>query len=231
MKRLLVILFASILLLGIISPLFADHRGRGRIYIGPVIRVYPYDPYWYPYDPYDPYWYRYPPPPPNWGYVDTDVEPEEAKVYLDGKYIGIADDYDGFPRYLSVPLGSHKIEFRMEGYETFSQEFYINPGQMINIDMKMIKGNGMKREAPKVEEPAKEHGIISLELEPVSAEVFVDGTLVGTGEDLKKKGGELELSIGRHRLEFKKAGHKTQAIEIEIKDGKAFHLGIRLERE
>jgi hypothetical protein len=119
----------------------------------------------------------------------------------------------------------------MEGYETFSQEFYINPGQMINIDMKMIKGTGVKREAPKAEEPANDHGVISLKLEPVGSEVFVDGVLIGTGEDLKKKGGELELSIGRHRLEFKKAGYKTQAIEIEIKDGKAFHLGIRLERE
>lgn len=228
MKRLFVILFTSILLLAVISPIFADHRGRGRVYFGPVIRVYPYDPYWYPYDPY---WYRYPPTPPNWGYVDTDVEPEEAKVYLDGKYAGTADDYDGFPRYLSVPLGSHKIEFRMEGYETFTQEFYINPGQMININMKMTIGTGVMKEAPKAEEPEKEHGVISLELEPVSAEVFVDGKLVGTGEDLKNKGGELEVSIGRHKLEFKKSGYKTQSIEIEIKDGKGFHLGIRLEKE
>ena len=228
MKRLFVILFASILLLAVISPIFADHRGRGRVYFGPVIRVYPYDPYWYPYDPY---WYRYPPTPPNWGYVDTDVEPEEAKVYLDGKYAGTADDYDGFPRYLSVPLGSHKIEFRLEGYETFTQEFYINPGQMININMKMTKGTGVMKESPKAEEPEKEHGVISLELEPVSAEVFVDGKLVGNGEDLKNKGGELEVSIGRHKKKIKKSGYKTQSIEIEIKDGKGFHLGIRLEKE
>jgi hypothetical protein len=221
MKRLFVILFASILLLGVISPLFADHRGRGRVYIGPVIRVYPYDPYWY----------RYPPPPPNWGYVDTDVEPEEAKVYLDGKYAGTADDYDGFPRYLSVPLGSHKIEFRMEGYETFSQEFYINPGQMINIDFKMIKTAKGKEPLSKAEEPVHGIGIVSLELEPVATEVYVDGELIGTGEDLKKKGGDIELSAGRHKLEFKKSGYKTQSIEIEIKDGKGFHLGIRLEKE
>lgn len=227
MKRFFIIMLTSILILSVFSPLFADHRGRGRVYIGPVIRVYPYDPYWYPYDPY---WYRYPPTPPNWGYVDTDVEPEEAKVYLDGKYAGIADDYDGFPRYLSVPLGSHKIEFRMEGYETFTQEFYINPGQMITINFKMIKAEKGK-ELPKAEEPAKEHGVISLELEPLSAEIFVDGKLAGTGEDLKNKGGEIEVSIGKHRLEFKKAGYKSQAIEIEIKDGKGFHLGIRLEKE
>lgn len=228
MKRLFVILFASILLLAVISPLFADHRGRGHIYIGPRIFVYPYDPYWYPYDPY---WYRYPPSPPNWGYVDTDVEPEEAKVYLDGKYVGTADDYDGFPRYLSVPLGSHKIEFRMEGYETFSQEFYMNPGQMINIDFKMIKTAKGKEPPPKAEEPVHGKGVVSLEIEPAATEVYVDGELIGTGEDLKKNGGDIELSAGRHKLEFKKSGYKTQSIEIEIKDGKGFHLGIRLEKE
>ncbi len=228
MRRFFIIIFASVLILSIFSPLFADHRSRGHIFIGPRIFVYPYDPYWYPYDPY---WYRYPPSPPNWGYVDTDVEPEEAKVYLDGKYAGTADDYDGFPRYLSVQLGSHKIEFKMEGYEPFSQELYINPGQMININFKMVKAAGEKEPLPKAEEPANGKGVVSLEIEPASTEVYVDGKLSGTGEDLKKKGGDIELSAGRHRLEFKKSGYKTQSIEIEIKDGKGFHLGIRLEKE
>lgn len=227
MRRYIIIMLVSIFILSAFSPLLAEHRGRGHVYFGPVIRVYPYDPFWYPYDPY---WYRYPPQPPNWGYVDTDVEPEEAKVYLDGKYVGTADDYDGFPRYLSVTLGSHKIEFRMEGYETFSQDFYMNPGQMINIDFKMIKLAKGKEPLPKPE-PAADRGIVSLELDPVTTEVFVDGTLVGTGEDLRGRGGEIELPTGRHKLEFKKSGYRSQAIEIEIKDSRIFHLGIRLEKE
>src|SRR5437016_166954 len=29
--------------------------------------------------------------------VKTDVEPDEAEVWLDGKYVGTADDFDGYP--------------------------------------------------------------------------------------------------------------------------------------
>ena len=31
----------------------------------------------------------------NYGRVDFNVEPQEAKVYVDGAYIGIADDFNG----------------------------------------------------------------------------------------------------------------------------------------
>ena len=37
--------------------------------------------------------------------VKTDVSPEEAQVFLDGKYIGTADDFDGMPDYLYLGAG------------------------------------------------------------------------------------------------------------------------------
>ena len=33
----------------------------------------------------------------RWAAVNTDVSPEEARVFLDGRYIGTADDFDGYP--------------------------------------------------------------------------------------------------------------------------------------
>src|SRR5687768_2017964 len=34
-------------------------------------------------------------------FLDTDVSPEKASVYLDGEYVGVADSFDGYPRYLA----------------------------------------------------------------------------------------------------------------------------------
>jgi len=51
----------------------------------------------------------------QWAVIDTDISPEEARVYLDGRYIGTADDFDGWPDYLYLRRGHYRIEFRMDG--------------------------------------------------------------------------------------------------------------------
>ncbi|MGE5443089.1 MAG: hypothetical protein ACM3SR_00605, partial [Ignavibacteriales bacterium] len=96
---------------------------------------YPY--YGYPYDyPYagsyppdygDPYT-SYPPAdqpsggldvqvtPDNQSYGDLEIHvtPENAETYVDGRFIGQANDFQG-PAILSVPEGTHMIEFRYNG--------------------------------------------------------------------------------------------------------------------
>ena len=72
-----------------------------------------YGPYYGPvYRHYGPYDSR----PPVWAAIDADVSPEEARVYLDGKYIGIADDFDGYPDYLYLRRGHYRLEFKLDGY-------------------------------------------------------------------------------------------------------------------
>ncbi len=45
------------------------------------------------------------------------VEPETAKVYLDGRYIGRATDFDGKPNKLELTRGGHVLKFKAEGFE------------------------------------------------------------------------------------------------------------------
>src|ERR1700693_5551612 len=58
----------------------------------------------------------------EWATIDTDVSPEEAQVYLDGRYIGTADDFDGNPDYLYLKPGRYRIEFPLGGYERLTGE-------------------------------------------------------------------------------------------------------------
>jgi PEGA domain-containing protein len=107
-----------------------------------------YPAYGYPYYGY-PYGYGY-----GNGYgngrvsfarVKTDVDPEEARLYLDGKLIGTADDFDGYPDYLYLGKGHYKLEFRLEGYETKVIELDAEPGTTVKIDSKMPKVPGAKQ--------------------------------------------------------------------------------------
>ena len=74
--------------------------------------------------------------------VDTDVSPEEARVYLDGTYIGTADDFDGAPGYLFLLPGRYKLEFRHPLYETIALDLDVHRGEKVKVDreMKLLAG-------------------------------------------------------------------------------------------
>ena len=69
--------------------------------------------------------------------VKTDVTPEEALVFLDGKYIGTADDFDGTPDYLYLGPGKFHIEFRLPGYQTFATDLDVSRGQRVRLDQRL----------------------------------------------------------------------------------------------
>ena len=69
--------------------------------------------------------------------VKTDVSPEEALVFLDGKYIGTADDFDGTPDYLYLGAGKYHLEFRLPGYQTFATDLDVSRGQRVRVDQKL----------------------------------------------------------------------------------------------
>ena len=80
-----------------------------------------------------------------WGVVDTDVSPDEAQVFLDGRLIGTADDFDGFPDYLYLKPGKYTLEFRLEGFETQSIAVDARPGVKIDVGNKLKKIPGAKQ--------------------------------------------------------------------------------------
>ncbi len=90
---------------------------------------------------YDPWWWDDP-----WGYgpgypayaarygdsaVRLDVTPRDAAVFVDGYYAGIVDDFDGFFQRLHMDSGGHRLEIRLEGYETLSVDLYLQPNRTI----------------------------------------------------------------------------------------------------
>jgi outer membrane protein OmpA-like peptidoglycan-associated protein len=106
--------------------------GRGGWGIAP----YPY-PYPYPY--YDPYYY---PPdyyaPPDYGELRTEVEPNKAEVWVDGKFFGLAKNFDGPINHLKLPVGMHKVQFKAPDYKTISVNVYIAPGGLADIEYNLV---------------------------------------------------------------------------------------------
>jgi hypothetical protein len=80
------------------------------------------------------------------GALDLDLSPERAEVYVDGRYVGRADDFDGFPTYLWLPKGTYDVVFYRQGYETIARQYSIYPGLVIDVEDRMVPGEAKKPE-------------------------------------------------------------------------------------
>ncbi|PYQ55128.1 MAG: hypothetical protein DMF78_03265 [Acidobacteria bacterium] len=135
-----------------------DHfSGRNNYYYGSPFyygrRYYydAYDPFYYGYYGYSPFYYSgsygYAPYYYRGRYRDSGsmrviVDPDQTRVYVDGYYAGIADDFDGIFQRLYLPPGRHEIALKLEGYRTHKFRVYVPVDQTIKIHHVMERGAG-----------------------------------------------------------------------------------------
>jgi len=77
--------------------------------------------------------------------VKTDVYPEESEVWLDGQYIGSADDFDGYPDYLYLKPGKYHLEFKVVGYQPMSVDVEVTRGEITKIDQSLQRLPGTSK--------------------------------------------------------------------------------------
>lgn len=141
-----------------------------RNYYGGYYGYYSY-PYRYPYFSYygafgfwSPAWFDY-----GWGYgrsshrrpvtvyisdydngrvgaLDLDVSPEKAQIFIDGNYVGVADEYDGFPAFLWLEEGTYDVAIYKPGFETIFRQYSIYPGVVIDVEDRMQPGKSIHPE-------------------------------------------------------------------------------------
>jgi hypothetical protein len=140
----------------IFSRPFFSFRPRFTLGFG-LVAGYPVAfPYGYYYSPYD-YSYGYPDypvygmaePVPTYpdgsyyadggGYADNsnayggvtfDIQPTNASVYVDGKYIGTVAEFSPEQPPLSLTLGRHHVEIRNQGFQTLSFDVDVVAGEV-----------------------------------------------------------------------------------------------------
>ncbi len=259
---------------------------RGRIYYRyPYYRSY-YYPYWgslyfgtwWPYDgfygggyygggyygggyygsPYGyPYGYRY-----RYRYNDTGairllVDPDDARVYVDGYYAGVVDDFDGLFQRLHVSPGRHEIALKRDGYQTHRIKVYVAEDSTLKIRYKMEKGSpsdetvenlagdedrDADREADRYagggrgpSSPGDRDAAISKAGPPgrLRLDIRPDDASVyvdGAFRGTAREAREIELPPGSHRVEVVRPGFRTEEREVEIDAGRSRELDLELER-
>ncbi len=225
------------------------HLSRFHAPYYPYVSLHAYAPVWYPWwGPVYPAYGGYA----AFGYADTDVSPEEAEVYVDGEYAGIADDYDGFPDYLALDPGRHTLTFRLEGHRSLSRTIKVPRGAVLRLRFSLPRGSGDEAGAGRVapesvtpepptggpedpddEGPAgeAEPGLLELRVSPAAASVYLDGDFYGTGRTLAGLHGPLRTPAGRRRIQIVMPGFAPATREVDLAPGEVVRLSIELQRE
>jgi hypothetical protein len=81
----------------------------------------------------------------GYGGVDMDVKPNQAEVWVDGKFIAEAKELDGYPSYLWLKEGVHRIVVYKGGYQRFEEEIEVLRGFKKDLRVHLEKGES---EAP-----------------------------------------------------------------------------------
>ncbi len=78
------------------------------------------------------------------GALDVGIRPKRrVEVYLDGEYLGVAGNFDGYPSYLWLKEGSYQLVFYKEGYRTIARQYTIRPGVVTDVRLQMEKGRSL----------------------------------------------------------------------------------------
>lgn len=65
------------------------------------------------------------------------VHPPDAEVVLDGVVQGKASDFNE-ERYLKVAAGTHRLELRLAGFETYRRELYVS-NSLLRVDAALVR--------------------------------------------------------------------------------------------
>ncbi len=236
---------------------YGGHYYGGHAYVGfgYGYGYYPYYgyPYYYPYAYYAAPVYAgvYGSP---IGYIDTDVDPEDAAVFIDGEYVGVADGFDGFPRYLTVTPGRHTVTVKYDGHTTWTRTLRVPPGGITQIKLEMTAGEGIdegdpsdrgaQEEAAYPTGPAQEEGggleitpdldgapgFVRLSVSPPGAAVYLDGEFYAPASTLARLHGDLRLESGTHVIEVVMPGYETSTRRVELAPGDRMTLSIELRK-
>ncbi len=174
------------------------------------------------------------------------VEPDDAHILLNGRFIGEAYEFSKPDSALKLDSRKNELVVKKEGYVEEAIDLYSYTTRKITIHLKMKQESGYegekevkaKTEMEKVPPREAEEDIdlsevkaadITLEISPPEAAIYLNGKFWG----ISPKSGKIEnlkLKPGSYNIEVTKPGYKTAKQEVVIKDQKELTLTVKLEK-
>jgi hypothetical protein len=144
----------------------------------------------------------------------TDVE-RSSGVWIDDQYLGYLKELKGSKKILLLP-GTHKVSVRQNGYQDFTREVTLQPGEKQLVTVTMVKAPGYVMPAVTSE--------IKMSINPDRAAVFLDGQFVGHAAEFGGIGRSLIVAPGHRKISITLPGYNTFNTEIDLAPNQKFVL-------
>lgn len=191
------------------------------------------------------------------GALNLVIKPKKSEVYVDGRFVGRAKEFDGYPGYLWLEEGSYEISLVRDGYVTFADRIAIQTGQVVDVKLRLQPGVSTPARFPvepvaepepeaqkqlvTVREGASSPGIrqdvraspgqLELVVQPPDTSVYLDGRLLGSGQELVDLHAGLIVDPGAHSLDMVRPGYEGQRLDFEVESGQTVSLQVTLQRD
>ena len=156
------------------------------------------------------------------GQIEIEAANKPAKdsgVWVDGQYVGFVKELKGSKKILLLP-GKHQIEVRQNGYQNFTQEVDLLPGQTQIVAVAMQK------------DPSAQYGtqsaLVKISGRPERAAVFVDKQFVGHINQFNGPGQGMLLTPGTHDIKVSLPGYRTFETQVTLQPRQKLKLKTNL---
>src|SRR6266480_269968 len=144
----------------------------------------------------------------------SDIE-RTSGVWVDGQYLGYLKELKGSKKILLLP-GTHKLSVRQNGYQDFTRDVTLQPGEKELVTVTMVKAQGYVMPAVTSE--------IKMSINPDRAAVFLDGQFVGHAGEFGGIGKSLIVAPGHRKISITLPGYNTFNTEIDLAPNQKFVL-------
>jgi hypothetical protein len=143
----------------------------------------------------------------------------DSGVWVDGQYLGYLKELKGKKKVLLLP-GTHQIAVRQSGYDDFSEEVVVEPGQIRMVEVTM-------KETPRAVVPDIT-ATLKLKVQPTRAAVFLDDRFVGHAGEFGGAFRSMLISPGKHRIKIELPGYRTFETEVNLLAGQKTEVKTEL---
>ncbi len=71
------------------------------------------------------------------GYLDMNIKPKTTEVWVDGRFRGIVDDFDGRPQMLRLRAGKHKVKLVTPDGTVLQRDIKITAGTQVEVKLNL----------------------------------------------------------------------------------------------
>ncbi len=131
-----------------------------------------------------------------------------AGVWVDGQYVGFVKELVGEKKLQLLP-GKHEIVIRQAWYNEFVQQIILEPGQVYQINVQLVKSAQLPTKDATAE--------LKIAATPSRAAVFVDGQFAGHANEFDGVGKAMPLTPGQHRLHVALPGYLPFDTSVDLR--------------